>query len=113
MSVVASKSIRDIAASEKLKKDRHTANMELVTTLATLVIESNGNLRFSQILFNFGFIEQNKTKLYIKYETDKGYLSDYDDGNRYYESESWSDEYHLEPKELLKRVKAECIKVLS
>lgn len=59
--------------------DRQDVNRQLVIVLYDL-IENNPDLRFSQILSNFGFV-QNK-----------------EDG------EGWKDEFYLEPEHVLNRV---------
>lgn len=63
---------------------RLEANVELSTILNDLMLK-NPDLRFSQILYAYGFVKPNRpTK-------DAG--------------EAWQNEFYLEPEEVLKRVK--------
>ena len=70
---------------QKLRDKRFAANRDLVNFLQTIVSIDNGEQRFSQILRNYGFVEQV-------------------DG-------IWIDEFYIEPSELLERVKAEYLKI--
>lgn len=62
--------------------ERQAANRQLVRIISSMV-EAYPDLRFSQILGNFDFVQQFKDALPCM---------------------AWEDEYHLESKELLKRV---------
>lgn len=97
MSEVAEKDILDLCnnPNPKLKEQRIHANRLLLEQLA-LMINEFPDLRFSQILSNFGFVKQ--------------YVSDMNGANANY---SWVDEYYLEPNELLKRVTESIQKVYN
>lgn len=82
--------------SLKLKDERLKANIELLELLRSLVY-SYPDLRFSQILSNFDFVKQNIHTI------NNGGI-----GNNW---SSWSDEYYLEPKLLVQRVKLAIQKV--
>lgn len=77
--------------NNKLKDEKLKANIELLELLRSLIY-SYPNLRFSQILNNFDFVKQ-----------------DFTCGDSAYQV--WVDEYHLEPKELVERVKLAIQKV--
>jgi hypothetical protein len=80
---------------KKLKAERYRANLELIETLKAIVSSDHGEQRFGQILRNYGFVNQENPI------TNSDYYS------------YWSDEFNLEPKLLLDRVKTECTKVFG
>lgn len=79
------------------QNNRLADNIELVKILTDLV-NTNPDLRFSQILANFDFVKQIPQ---YHHEVDEiiGHV--------------WLDEYNLEPSELLERVKNSHLKVNS
>lgn len=66
--------------------DRQNANRELMVILYDL-IENNPDLRFGQILSNFGFVKNKST------------------------GDGWKDEFYLEPEHVLNRVYLELAKL--
>lgn len=92
MTEVADKAILELCNGnskeyQKLKAQRIQANKLLLEQLSVMVNQFP-DLRFSQILANFGFVKT---------------VRDFEhNGNSL--NPSWADEYHLEPTELLKRV---------
>lgn len=82
--------------SKQLKQKRYAANCALLDTLKAIISDDSGEQRFSQILRNYGFVNQIGIDTYNEH------------GDFYC---VWSDEFNLEPDILLERVKKESTKV--
>jgi hypothetical protein len=77
---------------------RLEANLKLIETLKTLAYQYP-DLRFSQMLFNFGFVEDDSTEVM----TDEGLKRE----------NHWGDDYYTESEHLLERVKEQLAKLRS
>lgn len=75
--------VNDMFTNPEFDRKRKEATMELLQLLGQLILE-HPEQRFSQILQNYGFVIWDDSDI---------------------ESNSWSNEFYLEPVTLLKRVK--------
>lgn len=78
-----------LAITKKMREERREKNKELLQILTDLVEKTDGNLRFSQILAGYGFVQD---------------VSPFDRERAGSTKPFWENEFYTEPREVLERV---------